>query len=373
MLKRVFKNFKQLTILDRYIIKEIVNPFALAVGGFAVIGLVDILFVLVEIFVSSNISFLILLRLLAYKLPGVIVLFFPMAVLFAVMLLFVRMAKDNELSVLRTSGVNAFRIILPAIILCILISLLSFFINENIVPAANIASDNLIRKELRKSPLPQIKRNTVFKDKNRFFYIKDIDTKNNQMKSILIFEQKRDFPRIITAATASFHEFKWVLRDGVIQEFNDEGFLDYTSNFDEMIITVQQTLRSYFKNKKKPKEMDSKELKKEIMNLEKGGQNTAALKVEYHLKHSLPAMCAVFALVGLAYCLSFVKTGKDWWGVILAICSSVLTVGFYFFLTALFRAYAKEALFPALLGAWMPNIIYGVIASSLIYYQCKHR
>ena len=110
MLKNIpfFKKFGYLTILDRYIAREITNPFFLAIGGFAIIGLVDILFYLVDIFVRSKISILVLIRLLAYKLPAVIVLFFPMAVIFAVMLLFVRMAKDNELSVLRTSGVNAF-------------------------------------------------------------------------------------------------------------------------------------------------------------------------------------------------------------------------------------------------------------------------
>ena len=41
------------------------------------------------------------------------VLFFPMAALFSTMLLLVRMAKDNELTVLRTSGIQTFRIILP--------------------------------------------------------------------------------------------------------------------------------------------------------------------------------------------------------------------------------------------------------------------
>ena len=78
MLKNIpfFRKFGYLTILDRYVMKEILNPFCLAVGGFAVIGLVDILFVLVDIFVSSKVSILILLRLLAYKLPAVLFYFF---------------------------------------------------------------------------------------------------------------------------------------------------------------------------------------------------------------------------------------------------------------------------------------------------------
>ncbi len=367
------KKFGYLTILDRYVAKEIINPFILAVGGFTIIGLVDILFVLVDIFVRSKISILVLFRLLAYKLPAVVVLFFPMAVIFAVMLLFVRMAKDSELSVLTTSGVNAFRIILPAIIITVAISFLSFFINEKLVPLANIASDNLIKHELKKSPLPNIKKNTVFKNQNRFFYIKNIDTKTNTMEWVTVFEQQRRFPRILTAQSASFNDYKWVLQHGMIQEFNDDGSINFVNQFDEMTINVDENIRTFYQNNKKPKEMDSKELRDKIADLEQGGLNTRELKVEYQLKLATPAMCAVFGLVGLAFCLSFVKTGKDWWGVILAICCAVLTVGFYFFLLALFRAFAKEGSFPIVLGAWTPNLIYGFIASSMIYYQCKYR
>ena len=221
--------------------------------------------------------------------------------------------------------------------------------------------------------MPNIKKNTVFKNQNRFFYIKEIDTKNNIMEWVLIFEQTRRFPRILTAETASFKDYKWVLRDGSIQDFNDDGSIKYINEFDEMRINVEQNIRTFYRNKKKPKEMDSQELRDEIINLEQGGLSTRELKVEFQLKHATPAMCAVFGLVGLAYCLSFVRTGKDWWGVIMAICAAVLTVGFYFFLLALFRAYAKEGSFPIILGAWSPNIIYGSIASAMIYYQCKYR
>ena len=119
--------------------------------------------------------------------------------------------------------------------------------------------------------------------------------------------------------------------------------------------------------------MDSNELKEKIIELDKGGMNTRFLKVEYHLKYSLPGMCFIFGIIGIGYCLSFVRTGKDWWGVIMAICVAVLTVGFYFFLLALFRAFAKEGYLPIILGAWGPNLIYGTVATILIYYQCVYR
>ncbi len=371
MLPKGVSFFNRFTILDGYLIKQFLSPFFLAVGGFAIIGVIDILFYLVELTVLSGVSVVTVLRLLFYKLPAIMVLFFPMAALFATMLLFVRMAKDSELSVLRTSGVSAFRIMIPVIVMGVFISFLSFFVNETIVPYANHASDALIKRELRKTPSPDIAENTVFKDSGRFFYIKKI--KDNVMEHILVIEQTFAFPRIITAKKGGWKDFKWTLYDGTIQEFSEDGHVKVVDQFGEMLINVNQNIRSYYRRQKKAKEMDSDELKEKIAQYQQSGLQTNALQVEYHLKKSVPAACFIFVLIGIAYCFSFVKTSKDWWGVIFSICTAVLTVGFYFFLLAVSRAFAKDGSLTPFIGAWIPNTIYGIIASSMIFHQCKHR
>ncbi len=369
-LQGVFK-YSKLSILDRYLIREFTFPFILAVGGFALIGIVDILFYIVELSVLSGVSFVTTLRLLIYKLPAVMVLFFPMATLFATMLLFVRMAKDNELSTLRTSGIPTFRIIYPVIILGIFVSIASYLFNEKIVPLSNQAADTLIKRELRKSPPPNIAENTIFKDSNRFFYIKTI--RQNILENVMILEKTFQNPRIIIAKKADWKDFKWTLYNGTIQDFNKNGNLTHTNHFDEMRIHVNQNIRSYYKRQKKAKEMDSKELQHKIHSLQNSGLKTTHYSIEYHLKKSLATTCLIFVLIGISYCFSFVQTGKDWWGVIFAICISVLSVGLFFVLLAIFRAFAKAESIPAIVGAWSPNMIYGLIASSLIYYQCKYR
>ena len=173
--------------LDRYLFREFFNPFFLAVSGFAIIGIVDILFYLVELAILSGISFYTITRLLLYKLPAIMILFFPMAVLFSVMLLMVRMAKDNELTVLRTSGINTTRIIGPLLLFTFVTAPLSYITNEKIGPWSNHTSDKLIRKEIKKKPPPDIKENIVFKDGNsRYFYIKRINAKLSTIENILI-------------------------------------------------------------------------------------------------------------------------------------------------------------------------------------------
>lgn len=363
-----------ITILDRYLFNQFMGPFVLAVVGFAVIGVVDILFYLVELTVISGIPFHTIIQLLLFKLPAVMVMFFPMAVLFSVMLMLVRMAKDNELTILRTSGVTTSRIIIPILLTTVFTAGISYVTNEKLVPWTNEQSNTIIRAQIEKTPPISISENIVFKDnENRFFYIKHVNSKEGIMHNILIFEETSDFPRIISAKKALWHNSAWTLLDGFIQEIDANGTIQFLDHFNEMSIQISQDLDTFFKQEKSAKEMSSEELQEKISILNKGGINTQGLKVEYYMKTSIPFGCTIFGMIGIAYCLTFVRTGKDWWGVIIAIIIAVLSVGLYLFITALSRAIAKEGTIPAIWGAWIPNIIYGSIAGVVTTYQCLTR
>jgi len=369
-------NFKKpkLTILDRYVFQQFLGPFFMAVAGFVIIGIVDILFTLVDLFVNNGVPFTVVFRLLIYKIPAIMVLFFPMAVLFSVMLLLVRMAKDNEVTILRTSGMNALRLLAPILLMAIFSTSLSFLTNEQVVPWANRVSDALIRKSIQKIPPPTVVNNVFFKEEGgRFFYIRKINKKKNIMHDILIFEKTSRYPRVTTARTASWDKRSWTLHDGVTQEFNEDGVIDFTSKFNQTKINVDREVQSFYTRKKTAKEMDSSELKEKISKLEEGGVSTRNLRIEYWMKSSLPTACLIFGIIGSAFCLRFVKSGKDWWGVIVAIIIVVLLVGFYFFATALFKSLAKKGTISPFLGAWMPNFVYGIPGMALILHECYRR
>lgn len=358
-----------LSLLDRYISRQFIGPFVLAVGGFAIIGLVDILFYLVDLAVLSGVSLLIVIKLLVFRLPSIVVLFFPMAVLFATMLMMVRMAKDNEFTVLKTSGIHMLRILTPLLLLCMIVTGLSYFFNEKAVPWANAAAETLIREQIQKIPPPDIVENVVFKEGSRFFYVKRVEAKQANMENVLIFEEKPQFPRIITAKHARWKDQSWTLFDGSVQDLDDNGNIQFSDRFSQLIIHVDQLIESLYKPPKSPREMDSKELKQKIDTFIRSGISTQTLKVEYHMKKSIPAACLIFGIIGIGLCLSLVKSGKDWVGVVVAICLAVLSVGLYFFLVALCRSFAKDGHLPAVLGAWIPNLIYGVLGFSTLLYQ----
>ena len=362
---------KKWPIIDRYLARELIGPFLFSIGGFIIIGLVDLIFALVDLFVNSGVSLGVVTRLLIYKIPAIMVMFLPMSAIFATMLLLVRMAKDSELTIIRTSGVQVFRVIIPVAIFGILVSVFSWGVNEYVTPWANHVSDQLIRTTIQKKPPPKVVDNVFFKESgNRFIFIENVDIKSGEMDNLLLFEKNTDpFPRLMTAKKAQWDENSWYLFDGFIHEMNPSGDVKYISKFKKTTIHIVRDLHSFYTKRKTPKEMDSSELKERIETLDKGGINTNALEVEYHLKKSLPAACFIFCLMGITFCITFVRSGKDWWGVIWAIVLVVLLVGFYFFLMATFRAIGKKGIIDPMISTWIPNVIYFFPCLGILLYD----
>lgn len=354
--------------MDRYLTAEVSGPFVFGLVGCVIIGMVDIVFTLVDLFINNGVPLLIVLKLLIFKIPAILVLFFPMTVLFAVLIALIRIIKDSELTVLRAGGIAVERIIAPIIFFSILISLLSYVTNEKVVPWANHISDNLLKKVEIKKPSPDILADTFFKESDgRYFYIRHIDTQTNIMDQVVIYETSGNFPRVITAKKARWDGQVWALEEGIIHKYNPDGLISYQGTFKKMLIHVDQALYNYYQSQKTPMEMTTQELKDKIRELKKSGVETDSLKVAYHMKFSMPLACFIFALVGIALVLLFITNPKELWGVIVAVVVALLSVGFYFFVMATFRSLARAGKIIPLLGAWGPNFVYAVAAVMLLF------
>lgn len=368
------KFLRKIKILDRYILSEIAGPFLFGMLGFVIIGMVDVTFTLIDLFINNGVPLLIVLKLLIYKIPAIMVLFFPMATLFAVLITLVRLSKDSEITVMRAGGFSLLRIVIPVVLAGIIISGISFVANEKVVPWANQISDSLIQKAVLKKPSLDIIENTFFKESDsRYFYIKKIDQETNEMEHVVIYELTADFPRVITAQKASWNGKEWLLLAGVIHKYSKDGLIAYQGTFDKMIIHIEEEFYNYYKSQKTPMEMNTKELKDKIKNLKKGGVSSESLQVAYHMKYSIPFACLVFAVLGSAFVLLFIRNGKDLWGVIIAVLTALMSVGFYFFVMATFRSLGRGGYISPLLGAWGPNILYGTVAFSLVYVINKRK
>ncbi|MDD5456916.1 MAG: LptF/LptG family permease, partial [Candidatus Margulisbacteria bacterium] len=259
-------------LFDRYCIKELTFPFLIATTAFVIIGLVDLLFSLLDYLINRGVPAGVIFKLLLYKVPAIIVLFLPLATLFAVMLVIFRWVKDSEMIVYWTNGVVYERIFVPVVIFALTITGLAFYLGEYVVPITNFKSNTLIHRVILKETIPTLEENTFFKDVgNKIFYVRKIYKDKKMMEGIMLYELDVQPPRVIMADKAQWNGNYWLLQNGQIHRYNINGFFEYEAQFKEMKIKVNYDIDSAYQKVKNTKEMSLVELKKRIREMDVAG------------------------------------------------------------------------------------------------------
>lgn len=351
-------------IFKRYVLKEFTIPFLMGVFGMTVILMSDLLFELMDYLVSRRTPLDVTLKLIWYKLPEIILLTLPVAVLLAVFMSIGRLVKDSEMTVMRTAGISFFSLVLPLIILGVIISGFAFFLGDYIVPTANAGFEEVIRKVIFQDNLPQVEEDVFFKGTgNYYFYVRYVDRTNGIMKDVLVYQTNyTGVPELISAKEASYEEKTLILRDGVSRDFDEAGFVTSEKKFGEVSINIGQDLETIFGVQKGTSEMTRKELAEQIAIFSRSGANVNELIVDYHRKISIPLVSLVFVLLGAPLSIKFGK-GGTFLGVGLAIGIALL----YYVLSALFRTLGGEGVISPILGAWFPTILFLILGTTLFW------
>jgi len=345
-------------ILDRYIIREVMNFVALTVAALTIMLIMETLFELMEMLINKTVAWPYVAKLLIYRLPAFLVMTFPMSLLGSSELAIARFSTDGEIIAMRAGGVSLRRIMVPFLAAALAVSVLAFVINDYVVPEANHISQNIIREIVLKKGPPNIKRNVFFRDaENRYFYINKLDEENMIMEDILVYEMTREkFPRTITAKRGKWVVDTWQLEKGTIYNYDENGKITYEMEFENLDIMVKEDLQKFFTNQRTPQEMSSKELRQQIDILQQAGADTKNFEVDLHMKYSIPLTGLIFVFLGVPLGLR-VKRGSKATGVVL----SIILILFYYIFLSITRSLGRGDLLDPVLAAWLPNIVFGVL------------
>ena len=145
-------SWNSIPLIDRWIIGQILPPMVFAISAFTVISLsVGVMFDLIRKIVEFGLPLLLALKVLFYSLPSFLVLSFPMAVLLSTLLAYGKLSSNSELLALRSLGIKTSRIVLPALVLSLFMTFLTFYFNNSLVPNANKLAELSMRSGLGKS------------------------------------------------------------------------------------------------------------------------------------------------------------------------------------------------------------------------------
>ncbi len=353
-------------ILSKYLFGELLYPVIFCAVGITVIFLGNTLFELTDLIVTKRVAVIEVVKILVYRLPEIFVMALPMGTLFATFYSLGRLAKDNEITIMRISGFGIHRILIPILILGILISLTVFWLNEEVAPWANHRALNILRELIVKDVTPTIKENTFLSGPDdRQFYVRQVDRTHQLFYYVIIYEmaydgKKSSFPRVIVAKKGRFDESVWELEDGVIHEFDEAGFIIKEGTFTKMEVPVSDGLEFLSRNQKTTSEMTRDELYDDIQLFLKSGIKMDSYLVDYHRKLSSSFVPFIFVLIGAPLSI---RNHRGW--VIGVIIALVITFAF-FVVDSLFRSLGSAGAIDAYWAAWLPLWIFGALGVILI-------
>ncbi len=353
-------------LLDGYIIKEILKPFFFGIGAFTlIISGSTILFQVVSNAAKYGFTMFNAVQLFMYKLPGIITLTMPMALLLSTILVIGRMSSDLEVIALRSAGVSFFRLLLPLLMLGFLISLLNILFNEIVVPKANHHYETLYKR--LKNTSVSIKQNVNLTQYDaqgyplRIINVKEV--KNDVLNDITLAEyDDGTLARLIRAKTGEWNaQVGWELNDGVMHVLLKDSIQRLiVIEFEKEIINIQLNLLELSRVDKSHEEMNAQELKQFILKEKVLGKNINELLIQYYFKFSIPFSCLIFAMIGAA--VSFQPNQRS---STMSMGLSILIIVLYYIVYSISLVIGMGGTVPSYIAAWIPNFIVAVVS---LYY-----
>jgi LPS export ABC transporter permease LptF/LPS export ABC transporter permease LptG len=363
------------TLLDRYIIREIIPPTSLGLLVFTFILLINEIPRLLGVLVAHQADAWTIFRVFLNLLPSILAVTIPMAFLLGVLLAFGRMSSDSEIVALRASGVSPLRLIVPVLVLSTAAALVTFYINTVALPAANQVHRELIYKLVGERARTAVKPRT-FTDKllpGMMLFVSDIPADTGEWTNVLIHDRRdQSKSQLILSRTGRLvvdeprRSVRVELGEGVRHTFDVAQPKDYDQEkFKSLAFALP--LDEFFPKltlSKGDREMTLGELSSEIrtrLARGEGRKATARFEVEWHKKFAISTACLVFGMLGLGLSLGNRKEARS-----AAFALSIAVIFVYYVLIRLGEQAGDTGLMPPFLSMWGANLVLGAAAIALL-------
>ncbi|MGE0084720.1 MAG: LPS export ABC transporter permease LptF [Desulfococcaceae bacterium] len=365
------------SVINRYLFMEMLFPFFINVMFFLFVFLLTEILQITNMIVNYNIGLFRIFRLLICTMPYFLVFVIPMSVMMSVLLTFLRMSADNEITALRSGGVSIYQLLPAVLSFCLLGCLLTGFMIMEGMPRGR-ASVKQITLDIAKSGIDIGLKERTFNNmfQGVMLYVNKIDMRSKELIDVFIQDERNGDAAVTVIAPRAkmFSEpekllFQLRLFNGTINHANLEKRSVNTVRFDtyDLTLDLRNAASGIGLGPKNEKEMKLGELQKYIQ--ENSGSKTGryySALLEFHKKFSIPFAC--FALGILAVPLGIQsKTARKSFGLGLGLFLFL----FYYLLLSAGMVFGETGKYPPLLGMWMPNIVTGGIGIFLFVRTVK--
>lgn len=362
----LIEKYQNLKILDKYILSQVIGQFIMGVLVFTSIIFASEGFItLIKQISTYGVPFKVALMIIILHLPTVFVMTIPMGVLLATVMTLNNLSLLSEITVMRACGIGLNRIAKPIFIFAIVMSLVSFSINEFVVPVMTKQATNLALWAFGQKNIPEGKNNFTFKELKEYGTLKRLfyvgQCKNKTLYNITLLDNSKDGTiQILQAREGKTSPEGWKFDKGVIYTIADDGKVLDTAMFEQSDAMFGMDLSKEM-NKNLANEHNFIQLLKYLSRSDV--QNKQELMISLYDKIALPLMTIALVLIGVPLAITPPRVRYN-----RGFLFSILII-FVYYLVRAFSISLGEAgtLIPAM-AAFLPNIILSV-AGIFIYYK----
>jgi len=356
-------------VLDRYIGREFIRMLVLATVALLMLPVLIEFIDLLDDVQQNHVKGATMVSYFAYNLPFYLFSqILPMAVLVATLATYGIMARQNEITAMKATGISVYRVGLPGLLLAAALSVLMFVGNDSLVPPYKRQAQrehDVIKGRPPRSNSALDRRMALGSD-GRFYSYNQIAPSTDPGSVIFRGLSVLDIdPKTWTLREHLMaDEVRW---DGKVYELSRGFRRTFTggSAADRVIDTVRSAEidpPTYFKKEERTAdELSFTDLQTHIESIEGLGLDGTPLRLGLYHKLSYPAMCIVMAFVGLPFSMFVGKRGALF-GVGIALgLAAFYQVGFVFS-----EALGKYGYLPPMLAAWAPNLMFVGLGALLV-------
>ncbi len=352
-----------LNILDRYIIKKFLGTFLFTMAIFTMIAVVIDFSDKVEDFIEeqvplSEMLFDYYINFCLFMVGQLI----PLYALISVIFFTSRLASNSEMISILNAGVSFGRILRPYLISAGLIAGFHFIANHYLIPEGNKSRLDFEHTYIWKSNDKGKKSNVhFFIGPETTVYIKRFNKKNKTADNFRLEQiQGNKMVYSLKARKAIYTDSteKWTLKDYEIHTFDGMKESLNIGLKKSMDTTLNLRPEDFVRFLNQKDMLVTSDLKHAILrDRERGVGNTKEYQVEVERRSSEPFSIIILTIIGVAIAGRKVRGGMGLHLLLGVICGAV-----YIFLIKFSITFANNDVLSPVMGVWLPNIVFSLVA-----------
>lgn len=349
-------------ILHRYILGLLVKNFAIGLATFVFLFLMVDFLDRIDNILSERASVWLIVQYFACKIPMIITLMLPVALIFATLFTFGLLSKSSEITAMRASGVTLLWLARPLLIFGLGLSIFSLFTNEVIVPASERRQKEIYNLKIRQKDARGGYNQSDFwwRNGSHFYAINLFNSKTKSMQDLSDFELNSEW-QVIRRTDAT--SVRW-LTEGLgwsmqnVSRYHFDGDRVHVEKLADLPLPIPETPRDFYEFNDDPSTMSFSELQSFIAKQSANGVSTNQYLPDLYGKLAFPLIIFITGVLVLPFTLLPARSGS-----MAASSLAAIFVAFAYYAVDSFSiSMGRAELLPPWLAAWSANIVMGLVA-----------